>query len=85
MTRKQLIEQIAAKHTFLCVGLDPDIKKMPSHIVENAATPGEAIAVFNRSIIDATAPYCVAYKPNLAFYEAYGTDGEHALAETVNI
>ena len=48
MTRKQLIEQIAAKHTFLCVGLDPDIKKMPSHIVENAATPGEAIAVFNR-------------------------------------
>lgn len=83
MTREQLIEQIAAKRTFLCVGLDPDINKMPEHIVKEARTPGEAITIFNKAIIDATAPYCVAYKPNLAFYEAYGIDGEKALSETV--
>ncbi len=83
MNRKQLISQIQEKGTFLCVGLDPDIKKMPAALVDGAATPGEAILAFNRAIIEATAPYCVAYKPNLAFYEAYGTDGEKALAETV--
>lgn len=83
MTKKQLIEQIAAKRTFLCVGLDPDINKIPEHIVNGSQTPGEAIARFNKAIIDATAQYCVAYKPNLAFYEAYGIDGEKALAETV--
>lgn len=83
MNRTELIGQIREKRTFLCVGLDPDIKKMPSSIVDNASTPGEAIFVFNRRIIDATAQYCVAYKPNLAFYEAYGIDGEKALADTV--
>lgn len=84
MNRQQIVEQIKAKRTFLCVGLDPDIKKMPASLVESSATPGEAIARFNRAIIDATAPYCVAYKPNLAFYEAYGLDGEKALKDTVD-
>ena len=71
MTRQQLFEQILAKRSFLCVGLDSDIRKIPSHLRDDA----EALFTFNRQIMDATAPYCVAYKPNLAFYEAYGPAG----------
>ena len=79
MTRKELIDNISRKKSFLCVGLDTDIKKMPRHIAE-AADP---IFSFNKAIIDATAQYCVAYKPNLAFYESYGAEGWIALEKTV--
>ena len=79
MTRKELIDNIYRKKSFLCVGLDTDIKKMPRHIAE-AADP---IFSFNKAIIDATAQYCVAYKPNLAFYESYGAEGWIALEKTV--
>ena len=79
MNRKQLTEQIFQKKSFLCVGLDTDITKMPQHI----ATEDDALFIFNKAIIDATAPYCVAYKPNLAFYEAYGLKGIMAFEKTV--
>lgn len=80
MDRKQLVEQISAKKSFLCVGLDTDISKMPQHIAEKE----DAIFEFNKAIIDATADFCVAYKPNLAFYEAYGMKGLEAFEETVS-
>lgn len=79
MNRKELIEQIKTKRTFLCVGLDTDIKKIPEHLL-NDSNP---IFTFNKAIIDATAPYCVAYKPNLAFYEAFGVKGMIAFEETI--
>lgn len=79
MTRKELINQIFQKKTFLCVGLDTDIKKIPDFLL---AEP-DPILAFNKQIIDATAPYCVAYKPNVAFYEALGTKGSKAFDETV--
>lgn len=79
MNRKQLIEQIFAKKSFLCVGLDTDTKKIPSHLLD-AEDP---IFEFNKAIIDATAPYCVAYKPNLAFYEAFGIKGMMAFEKTI--
>ncbi len=81
MTRKQLIDNIFAKRSFLCVGLDTDIRKIPSAVLE--ANPDDPITAFNRAIIDATAPYCVAYKPNLAFYESLGAKGWTALEATV--
>lgn len=80
MNRQQLIEQILKKKTFLCVGLDTDINKIPAHL-RNEEYP---IFAFNKAIIDATAPYCVAYKPNLAFYECYGLKGMKAFEKTVN-
>ena len=80
MNRQQLIEQIFEKKTFLCVGLDTDINKIPAHL-RNEEDP---IFAFNKAIIDATAPYCVAYKPNLAFYECYGLKGMKAFEKTVN-
>lgn len=80
MNRQQLIEQIFEKKTFLCVGLDTDINKIPVHL-RNEEDP---IFAFNKAIIDATAPYCVAYKPNLAFYECYGLKGMKAFEKTVN-
>jgi len=92
MTRKELIEHIREKRTFLCVGLDPDIKKIPQCIIKackEELEDGEeyddslAIMAFNQAIIDATAPYCVAYKPNLAFYESLGSMGVAAYEETV--
>lgn len=89
MTRQELIQQIREKQSFLCVGLDTDINKIPQCIIEEAKThDGEdyifrALCEFNALIIDATAPYCVAYKPNLAFYEAYGVDGLLAYEATV--
>ncbi|WP_290380924.1 orotidine-5'-phosphate decarboxylase, partial [Paramuribaculum intestinale] len=80
MTRKQLIDNIKSKQSFLCVGLDPDIKKIPQHLLD-CENP---LFEFNRQIIDATAPYAVAYKPNLAFYESLGTEGWIAFEKTVN-
>ena len=83
MNKQQIIDNIARKGSFLCVGLDTDLKKMPQHIIANSATTAEAIFTFNKAIIDATAPYCVAYKPNLAFYECFGIEGWQALEQTV--
>ena len=79
MNRKQLIEEIFSKKSFLCVGLDTDTKKIPEHLL-NIDDP---IFEFNRAIIDATAPYCVAYKPNLAFYESAGLKGMAAFERTI--
>ena len=83
MNKQQIIDNIASKGSFLCVGLDTDLKKMPQHIIANSATTAEAIFTFNKAIIDATAPYCVAYKPNLAFYECFGIEGWQAFEQTV--
>ena len=83
MNKQQIIDNIARKGSFLCVGLDTDLKKMPQHIIDNSATTVEAIFTFNKAIIDATAPYCVAYKPNLAFYECFGIEGWQAFEQTV--
>lgn len=80
MKRVELVQHIFEKGSFLCVGLDPDIKKIPECI---AGTDAERVLAFNRAIIDATAPYCVAFKPNLAFYEYLGAEGFDVLAETV--
>ena len=80
MNRQQLIEQIRTKKSFLCVGLDTDIKKMPQHLLSDK----DPIFTFNKNIIDATAPYCVAYKPNLAFYEAFGLKGIDAFERTID-
>ena len=79
MNRQQLIQQIFAKKSFLCVGLDTDLKKIPSHLLQEE----EPLFAFNQQIIDATAPYCVAYKPNLAFYEAFGLKGMVAFEKTI--
>ncbi len=90
MDKKELIKQIKEKQSFLCVGLDTDINKIPQCIIDEAkAKDGEdyifrALCEFNALIIDATAPYCVAYKPNLAFYEAYGVDGILAFEATIS-
>ena len=79
MTRQQLIQQIREKQSFLCVGLDTDLNKVPEHLL----THDDPIFDFNRAIIDATAPYCVSYKPNLAFYEAFGVKGIMAFEKTI--
>lgn len=79
MNRQQLVSQIFGKKTFLCVGLDTDIKKIPTHLL-GAEDP---VFDFNKAIIDATAPFCVAYKPNLAFYESRGTKGMASFERTV--
>lgn len=79
MNKQQLIDNIRAKHSFLCVGLDTDLKKVPAHLLNEE----DPIFAFNKAIVDATAPYCVAYKPNLAFYECYGLKGWAALEKTV--
>ena len=79
MKRNQLVENIRRKKSFLCVGLDTDIKKIPAHLRDL----DDAIFQFNKAIIDATAPYCVAYKPNLAFYESLGVEGWKALEDTI--
>ena len=79
MTRQELIQQIKQKQSFLCVGLDTDAKKMPQCVFDLH----DPIFEFNKAIIDATAPYCVAYKPNLAFYEAYGVKGMISFENTI--
>ena len=80
MTREELIKQIFTKKTFLCVGLDTDIKKIPQHLLGGE----DPIFAFNKQIIDATAKYCVAYKPNLAFYESMGVKGLVSFEKTIN-
>ena len=79
MKRLELLENIRAKRSFLCVGLDPDINKIPKHLLSEPSP----IFAFNKAIIDATAPYAVAYKPNLAFYETLGLEGWRAFEMTV--
>ena len=79
MNRQELIKEIKTKQSFLCVGLDTDLKKVPTFLLQF----DDPIFNFNKEIIDATAPYCVAYKPNLAFYEAFGVKGMVAFEETI--
>lgn len=81
MTREQLIEQIKIKRSFLCVGLDTDITKIPEHLLGEE----DPIFAFNKAIIEATEDLCVAYKPNIAFYESYGVKGWHSLQKTWQI
>ena len=80
MTRKELIDLIRERRSFLCVGLDTDPAKMPEHLRNEK----DGIFLFNRAIIDATIDYCVAYKPNLAFYEALGLEGLRQLKLTMD-
>ena len=79
MNKKTLINQIKAKKSFLCVGLDTDIKKIPQHLLKE----DDPVFAFNKAIIDATAKYAVAYKPNTAFYEVYGAKGWLSLEKTI--
>jgi len=79
MNRQELIKEIKTKQSFLCVGLDTDLKKVPTFLLQS----DDPIFNFNKEIIDATAPYCVAYKPNLAFYEAFGVKGMVSFEETI--
>jgi orotidine-5'-phosphate decarboxylase len=79
MTRQELFNHITQKRSFLCVGLDTDIRLVPPHLLGEA----DPVFAFNRAIIDATAEYCVAYKPNLAFYESLGAKGIEAFEKTV--
>ena len=78
MTRQELIGQIRLRKNFLCVGLDSDIRKLPECLLREE----NPVLSFNKAIIDATAPYCVAYKPNVAFYECQGAQGWITLQET---
>src|SRR4249919_877999 len=80
MTRQHLIDQIQLKKSFLCVGLDTDLSKIPPHLQSHP----DAIVEFNKQIIDATKDLCVAYKINTAFYEAMGLKGWEAMEKTVN-
>jgi orotidine-5'-phosphate decarboxylase len=79
MNAQQLYGQIRRKKSFLCVGLDSDVQKLPSHLRREQYP----MLAFNKAIVDATAPYSVAFKPNLAFYEACGVDGWVQLEETI--
>ncbi len=79
MTRNDLFQLIRKKHSFLCIGLDTDIKKIPPHLLGT----DDPIFEFNRQIIDATHPYAMAYKPNLAFYESMGSKGWRSLERTI--
>ena len=80
MNRQQLISQIREKKSFLCIGLDSDIIKIPKHLLEY----DDPIYEFNRQIIDSTKQYCIAYKPNIAFYECMGSSGWDSLKKTVD-
>ncbi|WP_339663593.1 orotidine-5'-phosphate decarboxylase, partial [uncultured Polaribacter sp.] len=80
MTTEQLVRQIIQKKSFLCIGLDVDLNKIPAHLL----TLEDPIFEFNKAIIDATHHLCVAYKPNTAFYEAYGIKGWQALEKTIS-
>lgn len=80
MTRHELIEQIRIKRSFLCVGLDTDLSKIPAHLLETE----DPIFEFNKAIIDATKDFAVAYKPNIAFYECYGPKGWESLQKTID-
>ena len=80
MTKQELFNQIIKKESFLCVGLDADLEKIPRHLLEL----DDPIFEFNRQIIDATKDFCVAYKPNLAFYESQGVKGWESLQKTMD-
>jgi len=80
MTRHELIAQIKLKRSFLCVGLDTDISKIPTHLLDTE----DPIFEFNKAIIDATKDFAVAYKPNIAFYECYGPKGWESLQKTID-
>lgn len=80
MTRQELIQQIREKKSFLCVGLDTDLEKIPAHLLETE----DPVFEFNKAIIDATKDLCVAYKPNIAFYEALGPKGWESLKKTID-
>ena len=79
MTKNKLVEQILAKQSYLCVGLDTDIEKLPAHLPKTK----EGVIAFNKAIIDATAPFCVSYKINTAFYESQGVKGWEAMEATL--
>lgn len=79
MTTQELVDQIQKKKSFLCIGLDTDLDKIPSHLINEE----DPIFSFNKAIIDATHHLCVAYKPNVAFYEAYGIEGWKSLERTI--
>jgi len=81
MTKQELFENIQRKKSFLCVGLDTDVNKIPEHLFNESE---DALFEFNKAIIDATADLCVAYKPNLAFYESLGLEGWEVLERTVD-
>jgi orotidine-5'-phosphate decarboxylase len=80
MTRKQLVQQIFSKRSYLCVGLDTDLSKIPQHLISDE----DPVFAFNKSIIDKTLDHCVAYKINTAFYEAQGVKGWMSLEKTIN-
>lgn len=80
MTRSQIFDKIKSKESFLCVGLDPDMDKIPPHLLDYE----DPVFEFNKAIIDATHPYVIAYKPNVAFYECLGSGGWETLRKTVN-
>ena len=80
MTNDLLISEIRKKNSFLCIGLDVDLNKIPKHLLEEE----DPIFAFNKAIIDATHHLAVAYKPNTAFYEAYGIKGWKALEKTID-
>ncbi|MTI31032.1 orotidine-5'-phosphate decarboxylase [Xanthovirga aplysinae] len=79
MNKQQLFDQIKKKQSYLCVGLDTDLNKIPKHLLKKE----DPVFEFNKAIIDATADYCVAYKPNIAFYEAMGAKGWESLQKTL--
>ncbi len=79
MTKTKLVEQIIDKQSYLCVGLDTDIEKLPAHLPKTK----QGVITFNKAIIEATAPYCVSYKINTAFYESQGVSGWEAMEETL--
>ena len=79
MNKQQLFENIKRKQSFLCVGLDTDIKKIPEHLLKEE----DPIFAFNKAIIDATADLCIAFKPNLAFYESMGVKGWVSFEKTI--
>ena len=79
MDKKAIIEQIKAKRSVLCVGLDTDLEKIPPHLLKEQ----DPVFAFNKAIIDATAAYTVAYKPNIAFYESMGVKGWVSLEKTI--
>ena len=79
MTYEALFESISRKKSYLCVGLDTDIRKIPAHLLKEK----DPVFEFNKQIIDATADFCVSYKPNTAFYEASGPKGWESLQKTI--
>ena len=79
MNRQELYENIVRKESFLCIGLDTDMQKIPANLLKDE----DPVFTFNREIIDATAAYCLAYKPNLAFYECRGITGWISFEKTI--